>query len=170
MLEAVVVCIAIVPTLPVPLLKCLTFHPSPLHLMTGCVCVCGRTRSGHRVCMCKFMCVCAVVYQGMNKSQRAWICFPWHGFRLNTRALNPDIRLSFSPKPQWAEKSTKHGNTNTQRHLPFLSHYLLFSLTLCSFVEKSSRGPPGPGERLLPRPLSFSLCSVNEGKREERER
>lgn len=66
----------------------------------------------------------------MNKSQRAWICFPWHGFRLNSRALNPDIRLSFSPKPQWAEKSTKHGDTNTPRHLPFLSH----DLFLCGQV------------------------------------
>ena len=38
MLEAVVCCVApTVPTLPVPLLKCLTFHPPPLCLMTGCV-------------------------------------------------------------------------------------------------------------------------------------
>lgn len=38
MLEAAVVCSPVVPTLPVPLLKCLTFHPPPLHLMTGHVC------------------------------------------------------------------------------------------------------------------------------------
>lgn len=127
MLEAVVCCVVpTVPTLPVPLLKCLTFHPPP-HPSVSWQGVCGRTRSGHRVCTCTCVCVCAV-YQGMNKSQRAWICFPWHGLRLNSRSLHPDIRLSFSPKPQRAGKSTKHWNTNTQMHLPFLSCYLLFSL------------------------------------------
>lgn len=158
MLQAVVVCTAVVPTLPVPLLKCLTFHPPPpLHLMTGCACVGGQGADIERAYVSA--CVCVVVHQGMNKSQRAWICFPWHDFRLNSRALDPDIRLSFSPKPQWAEKSTKHGNTNTWRHLPFLSHYLL----LCGQVVPVA---------LLVQVKDFSLtlfCSLYSVNEEERE-
>ena len=57
-------------------------------------------------------------------------------------SLHPDIRLSFSPKPQQAENSTKHGNTNTQTHLPYSvllsppSHPPSFSVSalLCSRV------------------------------------
>lgn len=69
MLEAVVCWgVPTVPTLPVPLLKCLTFHPPPLHLMTGCVWEDKEWTQSVDVHVC--MCV-RTVYQGMNKSQRA---------------------------------------------------------------------------------------------------
>lgn len=60
MLQAVVVvvvCTAVAPTLPVPLLKCLTFHPPPpLHLMTECACVGGQGADIERACVSA--CVC----------------------------------------------------------------------------------------------------------------
>lgn len=96
----------------------------------------------------------------MNKSQRTWICFPWHGFRLNSRALNPDIRLSFSPKPQWAEKSTKHGNT-THRDIS------LFCLMICSFVAKSSLWPSRSRWKTSPS-LVFALCTWWMRKKENK--
>ena len=67
MLEAAVVCSPVVPTLPVPLLKCLTFHPpSPPSHDRACV------WEGRVDIECVCVCACAhAVYQGMNKSQRA---------------------------------------------------------------------------------------------------
>lgn len=59
MLEAVVCCVVpTVPTLPVPLLKCLTFHLPLLRLMTGCVCVCVGAEGADTECVCARVYVC----------------------------------------------------------------------------------------------------------------
>lgn len=134
------------------------FTPLPSASWQG---VCVGVHRADMECGRAFVCVCAV-YQGMNKSQRAWVCFPWHGLRLNSRSLHPDIRLSFSPKPQQAEKSTKQGGISIFCPPPPSS---------ARFVDKSSPHLFLSRWKTSPLPLPCSLCAMNERKREqERER
>lgn len=72
----------------------LDLTPPPPNLMTGCVCVWGQ--AAHMKCVCARVYVRVQYTRGWMKSQRARVCFPWHGLRLNSYSLHPDIRLSFS--------------------------------------------------------------------------
>ncbi len=71
----------------------------------------------------------------MNKSQRAWICFPWHGLRLNSRSLHPDIRLSFSLNRSERKRAQNMGTQIHRRISLFCLVISLFSLPLSLSVS-----------------------------------
>lgn len=155
MLEAVVCCVApTVPTLPVPLLKCLTFHPP--NLMTGCVCV--RASSAHEVCMRTCLCACAV-HQGLNEVPEGTSMFPmtWPQTKqLLSPPRHPPVILLLTAA------SRKEHNTETSPFSVSLSPLFSSSLLLCfsaPLLQSPPHGPPRPGEKLL---LALSLFVPRE--------